>query len=549
MASITDDQLPDLLVMLAEAGRATEETAARFVPPRAGILEEASAKRHQLVFGRRGVGKSTLLKKVAAQGPESGRQVIFIDVETLRSRPYPDVLIELLIVLLHDLNERLSAGSPWKRFSRRRLRGGVQDLSEAMGLLLDEPQVAEHTVRALRSQSQHRARSANAGAAARFDVNAVRAAASADARARASNSSNRTEEEEATVEAKFERTKMDGLNEATILIRGVLDNALSELKHPTLLVLDDFYHIPLNDQPEVLAYLHQVVKGLDIYLKVCGVRHRLKPFSDGNPPVGLQPGHDASTISLDITLERFAAAKGFLERVLSGVCAPAGVDIEDLLTDGGRERLVLGSGGVARDYLSLTQRALRHSNERASNQSRPHNRITAEDVNQAAAELYGEKQEELRHDAGEESEALRNRLSDVVRVCVEQRSTNVFLVEVTKLQEEQWGKEIQALTDLRFFYRIGTLSTKRGGETYPGRKFAAFTLDLSVWTGARSEQIRPIRFWEPEGGQQIREPNLIYIPASGVASGAPTTAAAPLIAEYEQLVFDLDEPDEEDDAA
>jgi hypothetical protein len=109
----------------------------------------------------------------------------------------------LLIVLLHDLNERLSAGNAWKRFKRRKLRASVQNLSQAMGLLLDEPQVAEHTVRGLRSQSQHRARSASAGAAARFNVKAVRAAASAEAEAQASGSSSRSEEEDATVEARL----------------------------------------------------------------------------------------------------------------------------------------------------------------------------------------------------------------------------------------------------------------------------------------------------------------------------------------------------------
>jgi hypothetical protein len=31
-----------------------------------------------------------------------------------------------------------------------------------------------------------------------------------------------------------------------------------------LIVLDDFYHVPYEDQPDVLAYLHQVVKNLNI---------------------------------------------------------------------------------------------------------------------------------------------------------------------------------------------------------------------------------------------------------------------------------------------
>jgi hypothetical protein len=105
--AISDEEVRKLLPALSEAERATEATAERFVPPRPGILEEASARRHQLVFGRRGVGKSTLLHRVAAGGRESGRAVIFIDDETLRRRPYPDVLIEPLKELFDHLDERL----------------------------------------------------------------------------------------------------------------------------------------------------------------------------------------------------------------------------------------------------------------------------------------------------------------------------------------------------------------------------------------------------------------------------------------------------------
>jgi hypothetical protein len=340
---------------------------------------------------------------------------------------------------------------------------------------------------------------------------------------------------------------MDGLVEAAILVREVLGDAHEELGVPTLVVLDDFYHIRLADQPEVLAYLHQVVKGLNISLKICGVRHRLKPYAEGDPPVGMQPEHDAGTISLDITLERFEVAKEFLERVLAGICVPLSIEIDVLLTDGGRERLVLASGGVARDYLSLVRRGLRNATERPSHQFRVKNRITAEDVAQAAADLYEQKQEELKQDAGDEAEALRSRLSEIVRFSVESHRTNVLLVETTKLQEEPWGKDVQALVDLRFLHRVDTLSTKRGGETYPGRKFAAFTLDLSTWTSTRSEQISPIRFWEREGRQKMRDPKLIYTPdrAESIHTEGVTQVAAalaPALGEGEQLTFEMDSP-------
>jgi Cdc6-like AAA superfamily ATPase len=550
-SAITDEEVTQLLPALAEAERATEATAARFVPPRPGILEEVSARRHQLVYGRRGVGKSTLLHRVAAGGAENGRAVIFVDIETLRGRPYPDVLIELLKELLDHLEERLRADGRFVSWKRRKLRRRVRELSEAMSQLLQEPQLAEHTVSTLRSRARQAKTGWSLGAGLRLAAQHRGVGANVTAAGQMTRAGEQSETAQATIAAKFEKTKMDGLVEAAILVRDVLGDAQKELAVPTLVVLDDFYHIPLDDQPEVLAYLHQVVKGLDISLKVCGVRRRLKPYAAGDPPVGMQPEHDAGTIPLDITLERFEVAKEFLERVLAGIITPLGIELDRLITDGGRERLVLASGGVARDYLSLVRRALRNATERPSHQWRVKNRITAEDVAQAATALYEQKQEELKQDAGDEAEALRSRLSEIVRFCVETHRTNVFLVETTKLQEETWGKDVQALADLRFIHRVDTLSTKRGGETYAGRKFAAFTLDLSTWTSTRSEQISPISFWEREGRQKIRDPSfweregrqkirdpkLIFTPALDVPAA---TAESPLEA-GEQLTFEFED--------
>jgi len=201
---------------------------------------------------------------------------------------------------------------------------------------------------------------------------------------------------------------MDGLLGAAVLIRSALAEAQTHLgDEATLVVLDDFYHIAHDDQPDVLAYLHQVVKNLDIYLKVCGVRHRINAFVEGDPPRGLQLGQDAGEVSLDITLERFEAAQQFLEQVVSGITRPLAIQLDELATQGGRQRLVLGSGGVARDYLYLMQMALRNANERSANPSRQHNRIGAEDVNEAAATLSAQKQQDLALDAGPNADALR----------------------------------------------------------------------------------------------------------------------------------------------
>jgi hypothetical protein len=472
----------------------------------------------------------------------NNRAVIFVDIETLRGRPYPDVLIELLKQLLDHLEERLLADGRYRSWRRRRLVARVRSLSDAMSQLLAEPQTAEHTIDVLRAQARHSSRGSSLTATARLRGGARNASVGVAGSGEVASGEQEGESTQATVAARFERTKMDGLVEAAIVVRDVLGDAQEELAVSTLVVLDDFQHIALDDQAEVLAYLHQVVKGLDISLKVCAVKRLLKPYAAGDPPVGMQPEHDAGTISLDVTLERFVIAKEVLEQVLAGICAPFGIEVDRLLTDGGRERLVLASGGVARDYISLTRRALRNATERPAYQYRVKNRITAEDVARATADLYEQKQEELKRDAEDDAEGLRSRLGEIVRFCIETNRTNVFLVETTKLEEERWGKDIQALADLRLVHRVDTLSTRRGGVGYAGRKFAAFTLDLSTWTSTRSERIRPINFWEREGRGQIREERLIYTPelASSRAgrSNAPTEETTPVLDDDEQLAFD-----------
>lgn len=499
---ISDEQLPALLAALAEAARADRYTAERFVPPRIGILEETAARRHQFVLGRRGVGKSTLLRKIESIGDEVENVVVFVDIETLRDRPYPDVLIELLIELLDGLRDRLKP-DVWYRFDQRiarlQVRRRLADLTATLRRLLAQPQVAQRTVRELQSRASNA--SVKSGLRLRHRDQGIDATAEAQ----------RAQESEESSEGTEELTKMDGLLSAAVLIRDVLNAAKDALGNkPTLIVLDDFYHVPFTDQPDVLAYLHQVVKNLNIWLKICGVRHRLHPFVEGDPPRGMQVGQDAAEISLDITLERFQAAQAFLEQVLSGICEPLSIPIDALLTDGGRQRLVLGSGGVARDYLYLTQNALRNANERVPNPSRPHNRIGAEDVNEAAAGLSAQKQEDLARDAGPNADAVRARLSDVANFCLDFNGTNIFLVEGTNLQEQDWGKEIQALADLRLVHQIGNLSVQTG--SYRGRRFVGFTLDLSNWTGTRSEKIRQIEFWTPDGRQEARRARLIYTP-------------------------------------
>lgn len=108
MREVLDEDLARILPALDEAARAQQQSVERFVSPRPGIVEQVRSRRHQFVLGRRGVGKSTLLRAVEQQASDAGTAVAFVDLETLRGIPYPDVLIQLLIRVLGALRARIA---------------------------------------------------------------------------------------------------------------------------------------------------------------------------------------------------------------------------------------------------------------------------------------------------------------------------------------------------------------------------------------------------------------------------------------------------------
>ena len=95
-------------------------------------------------------------------------------------------------------------------------------------------------------------------------------------------------------------------------------------------------------------------------------------------------GDDADEIDLDLTLEKYQQAKDFLSRILKSFFDSAQLKVEGILTDGAIDRLVLASGGVARDFLGIFRRSIGIARNRSAGARGP--KIGVEDVNAAAGE-------------------------------------------------------------------------------------------------------------------------------------------------------------------
>jgi hypothetical protein len=131
----------------------------------------------------------------------------------------------------------------------------------------------------------------------------------------------------------------------------------------------------------------------------------------------------------------------------------------------------------------------------------------------------------------------------------------VFTVNTRLLRETQWGRDIAALSDLRFFHRFGNLTVKSSDEAFVGQRYDAFALDLSAYAGTRVRTKNEIDFWTTDGLQKSRAAPLVYTPDWQVTAGLGDRLDAVdneprIMLEGDQItIFDAlsDVPGDEDD--
>lgn len=99
---LKSEAVDKLLILCEEVTRATPSGVRRFIEPAPGVLARAKSQQHNIIFGRRGSGKSSLLRKAVADLTVDRRPISFVDMETFKGHTYPDVLISVLIKSLQE---------------------------------------------------------------------------------------------------------------------------------------------------------------------------------------------------------------------------------------------------------------------------------------------------------------------------------------------------------------------------------------------------------------------------------------------------------------
>ena len=514
---LSTPEVDRLLTLVEEATRATSESPRRFLEPARGTLDRAKARRHHLIFGRRGSGKTSLLRKAQADLTLKRAPTAFVDLETFKGHTYPDVLLSVLIETLTAFDQWLqSAGiTPatkrtfWKRLfgakpvhprlnrqSVDALRNSLTNEIKALRTLL----LSEDDVPIVSTTTDEQSTSRSSSASVSLGV-------PGQASAKLGTSAGAAQRSGREIIEQGKRDKLNILHRQIIDFQKLIDQIVQVSNSDGYIFLDDLYHIRRTDQALVLDYFHRILKGRSAWLKIGTIRHRTEWYHHGDPPTGLKLGDDCDDIDLDITLEKYELARKFLLQILDQLMVDAGLDNHrTLLADGGIQRLVLASGGVARDFLTIFRRAVDVARERG--ETHRGELVNAEDVNVAAGEHDIAKRDELKRDThGEERGELEKALRRLQEFCLNNR-VNCLLVE--RDRESSGNHLIGELVDLRFLHVVASRTTVRD---QPGKLYTAYMLDISQYTGERRRrEMEIIEFWSGSKLDRIRRSKYVLHP-------------------------------------
>ena len=306
----------------------------------------------------------------------------------------------------------------------------------------------------------------------------------------------------------FQQNKIDFLHRNIREYRDIFHQIFELTNSDSYIFFDDLYHIRRDYQAYVIDYFHRIAKGNNLWIKVGTIRHRTQWYINGNPPIGVKIGDDADQIDLDSTLEKYSLTKTFLVKILNNFLNDCGeVSIKQILSDGAIDRLVIASGGVARDFLGIFRKSIDVARDRESNHRGQ--KIGAEDVNFAAGEYESSKKEEFKRDTPEDRTNLENEFNNIRDFCISHSKANLFLLDK---DENMDGIElINELVDLRLIHKVKSRVTI---SARPGKIFEAYMLDVSQYSGTRKRRdVKMIEFWRPSSIEQLRRVSMIYNPS------------------------------------
>lgn len=300
-------------------------------------------------------------------------------------------------------------------------------------------------------------------------------------------------------QTEFQNRKLDKLERTLSDYKTALHGAICSSGYDAAFVLvDDFYLIPRERQPDVIDYLHRLLRGTNIYLKVGTVRHRTTLLRQSGHTIGVELHQDVEEMNLDRTLEDIDATSDYLSRMLDALADNVGLsDVRNtLFNPDAFGALVLASGGVPRDFLNIFVEAVDAALAEGQNRW-----LTPTNIWKGASRIsYRTKLNNLRDEAEADVSPLESVYRDLVRFCLKEKKKTGFLISQDEAQEHPDVHElIHQLMDFKLIHVVEPDTSAASGRK--GR-FEAYTLDYSLFMEPRMRNIEHIEFWRTDADRR-----------------------------------------------
>ncbi|MFC3700402.1 hypothetical protein ACFOND_02020 [Reinekea marina] len=463
------EDIAKILRYIEENMRVTEQTSIEYLDSQ-GNIDRLNIKQNHIIFGRRGSGKSLLLKSLRKNNNFS---CISVNMEDFKDISFPNSIIQVqkaiikqLLPAITQVHKKLTLAY-WKQTLPliRKLKKQIKILDDQ----LIHPDEYDKSIKEKKGGKVFGRGKSKAGG------NEVETGAEA------------TEEIETTKQIKID--KLDDLKNKLTDVKELFSESAELIDKDIYLILDDFYFIKKDEQPYFLDFFHRVSKNTPLYLKVATIKHRSKLYVQDDSYIGIEIPHDAQTLNLDYSLQDFNELVIFMKNLLQHINEKVGVEIDynKLITDNAFRFLCLASGGVPRDFFSLIiSLGSLLGGEKA---------ISKPNVIEKAIENVANKMESFKKDAADEEVLLEHYLRIIKYDIIENKKWNAFLLSNTEVQNHpQIHQAIKELVDLRFLHLVNSNTSASNSD---GTRYSAYMLDIGLFPNSN-----PRGFQQVEPGQK-----------------------------------------------
>lgn len=469
---MNNQDLSKVLRYIEENIRISEQTTIDYLDPKSH-LDRLNSKQSHVIFGRRGSGKSLLLKSLKTTNPDITTS-ISINLEDYKDISFPNSISHVLMSILKSLKKNIGHKHKiWDfknwRIQKKILKSIDQQINQ-LEIKIKEPDSYNEKIRE-KSASKLSGKFSSGIGKSQGEMGTETA-------------------DELETSREILKDKLNELKNEISNFKELINSICTFTNKDIFLILDDLYFIKKNEQPFFIDFFHRISKNTRLYLKIATIKQRSSLYLQTDTFIGVEIGHDIQALSLDYTLEDFNNLVSFMKQLLNHINQKVGVDINysNVLTDNAFRFLCLASGGVPRDFLTL----FISLGEKMINGNR---NISKPNVIDCSIENLPNKMEAFNTDSAEEKTVLEHYLQYIRNQIINTKRWNAFLVSNSDVDNFPKIKQaIKELVDLRLIHLVNPNISSAPSD---GKRYSAYMVDIGLFPNSN-----PREFTQIEPGQR-----------------------------------------------